>query len=80
MSRRWISAAVRVAVGLALLTVPASARSAPATKIGLTLYASEVPEGTPLMGVVRVRTRVGTSWAPLSGAALRFLVDGVLDV
>jgi hypothetical protein len=77
MSRRWISAAVGVAVSLALLGVPASARSAPVTKIGLALYASEVSEGTPLIGVVRVRTRVGTSWVPLPGADLRFLVDGV---
>ena len=78
MSRRWISAAVGVAVSLALLGVPASARSAPATKIGLTLYASEVPEGEALMGVVRVKTRVGGTWVPLPGAALRFVVDGVL--
>ena len=54
MPRRWISAAVGVAVGLALLGAPAAARSAPVTKIGLTLYASEVSEGTPLMGIVPV--------------------------
>ncbi len=78
MPRRWISAAVGVVVGLALIAAPASARSAPATDVNLTLFASEVPEGTPLMGVIHVKTRVGKTWAPLSGAQLTLRVDGVV--
>lgn len=77
MSRRWLSATVGVAVGLALVAAPAAAASAPVTKITLGLYANEVPAGTDLVAGVQVTTRSDKDWTGLPGASIVVSVDGV---
>jgi len=77
MARRLLCVAVGMAVGLALIAAPATAKSAAVTKIWFKLDDHEVAEGDEVVSTVLVLTRGRIFWWPLGGVELTVSVDGV---
>lgn len=77
MARRLLCVAVGMAVGLALIAAPATAKSAAVTKIWFKLDDHEVTAGDEVTSTVLVLTKGRILWWPLGGAELTVSVDGV---
>jgi hypothetical protein len=75
MARKLLCVAVGVAVGLALLAGPVSARSASATKILFKLDDHQVSAGGVVTGSLLVLTKGEILWWPLPNAELTVSVD-----